>query len=543
MLCSIMQAIPYKDKAIRSWLSYTGKAFAILFFGLIFILLSGCTGVFAPSSKYQSDQAERVFSAGFETIQDKYIEALQPVDFALHGVENIDVIDPELNVTVANAVVHLTRGTAKVETFTTPQSGDAHGWGRFAARFIKTARKASPLLRKASAETIYKAVFNGALDTLDVPSRYAGLESAQDYRAKRDGFGGIGIRLNFHHADVEIIAIMPGTPAEKSLLRAGDIITHVDNTPVKGLANRQIIQMLRGKVGTDALILVKRKGRAPLRVNLTRAHIVSQTVHLKRVGHLAIIRITRFNHHTTRNLTRTLKRIGNHPHGIILDLRGNPGGLLDQAVSVSDLFLKSGNIVSTRGRHPESFQLFKSTDHEMAANIPMVVLINGQSASSSEIVATALQDHGRAVVIGTNSYGKGTVQNISRLPNGGEMILTWARFHTPSGYMLEQLGTMPNICTSFIEHKDIALSDPDGNRWIRAHIQKQITENIILLSAWRTHLRFDKKSETNLRQKCPKQTEKSGFDLKIAKYLLENKVLYAQVLGSSMPAIAHSKTH
>src|SRR5207249_8814882 len=179
---------------------------------------------------------------------------------------------------------------------------------------------------------------------------------------------------------------------------------------------------------------------------------VPETVTYRREGDVAYIRIYSFNLETSDSLRREISNaqteLGKKLRGYVLDLRGNPGGLLDQAVAVSDLFLNSGRIVSTHGRNPDSHQYFEATPGDAIDGLPMAVLINGNSASASEIVAAALQDNDRAVVIGSNSYGKGTVQELRRLPNDGELTLTWARFHAPSGYTLHHVGVLPSICTN-----------------------------------------------------------------------------------------------
>ncbi|MFT5540342.1 MAG: carboxyl-terminal processing protease, partial [Alphaproteobacteria bacterium] len=286
--------------------------------------------------------------------------------------------------------------------------------------------------------------------------------------------------------------------------------------------------------GTTVTLTISRKEQAtPLAVSLKRTLIVWPTVSLRREKGVAVITITGFNQHTARNLNRFLIKLNatktNRPKGIILDMRGNPGGLLDQAVAVADSFLGRGRIVSTRGRHPDSFQFFNATGRDLINRLPLAILINGQSASAAEIVAAALQDHGRAVVIGSNSYGKGTVQNITRLSNDGELILTWARFHAPSGYALENIGVMPNFCTLPTDSAKAISTDALG---IRA------TESAIILPAWRAHLGYDKKSARELRQRCPRRSEAPASDIDVAAQVLANPRLYAQALGASRPALA-----
>ncbi len=493
--------------------------------------LSACTGLGPRATReYTPDHAQRVFAKAYENVFDKYIEPLDSSDFALRGIKGLANIEDRLSVSRSGNIVHVALAGGEVARFAAPQGDDVDGWARLTTRVIDATRPRSEAMRKANAEDVYTTVLNGALADLDRHSRYAGLRSARDYRAQREGFGGVGIRLNFDHGLPEIISVLPDTPAESSDLKAGDIVLQVDGIPLDDLNRDDIIWRLRGEVGSQATLVVRRKSvPEPITVVLRRSLIVSQTVHLKYEGKVAVITLSGFNQRTARNLNRVLDRINKskpRPQGIVLDMRGNPGGLLDQAVAVADSFLGRGRIVSTRGRHPDSYQIFNASGRDIATRLPVVVLINGQSASAAEIVAAALQDQGRAVVVGSNSYGKGSVQNITRLPNDGELILTWSRFHAPSGYALENLGVMPNFCTAQLG------SSPHGA------LQRHALDNGIVLTAWRTHSGYDAESAKALRQRCPKTSEKPARDLELAAEVLGDAALYARAVGASVPAVA-----
>jgi carboxyl-terminal processing protease len=224
--------------------------------------------------------------------------------------------------------------------------------------------------------------------------------------------------------------------------------------------------------------------------------------------------------------------------GIILDFRSNPGGLLDQAVEVSDLFLTKGRIVSTNGRHPDSNQNFYADEDEKAQNLPMAVLINGNTASAAEIVAAALQDHGRAIVIGSNSYGKGTVQNVIALPNNSELSITWSRFYTPSGYALHNLGVLPTICTS---RENIGASGKENSEFIRR--LKKFHAGVVIskavFSQWRAKKLPGKESIEKLRAICPARKKTSDQDLNVAKQLLSDPMIYSRAMNLSFPAVAN----
>jgi carboxyl-terminal processing protease len=248
-----------------------------------------------------------------------------------------------------------------------------------------------------------------------------------------------------------------------------------------------------------------------------------------RDGNIAIFKVASFNQSTTQRLTEALadaqRQADGHLAGIVLDLRGNPGGLLDQAVSLSDLFIAKGPIIATVGRHPASHQYFAATGHSIAPSTPLVVLINGGSASASEIVAGALQDVGRAVVVGSSSYGKGTVQTVMRLPNDAELTLTWARLVTPSGYFLQQHGVVPTLCTS-------GLGDSDGALDAVLHH----TVDTGASDASRPRASLDDPSWSALRRSCPAQQTSPAVDLKLAERVLSDPARYRAALGAIRPA-------
>jgi carboxyl-terminal processing protease len=518
------------------------------------LVLGGCAAITATPSSFRPVRAERVFAAGYTNIQNKYIHRVNIADFAFEGVENLDDIDPNLRITRSGNILHLAHGILPAIDIAMPEGRDPHSWARFTIRAILAARAESPSLQAVKMEAIYKTVFSGALAALDRHSRYVGLRSARDYRAQREGFGGIGIRLDFDGEFPEIVAILPDTPAKRSPLRRGDTITHVDGKSLAGLNQHDIIWSLRGLEGSAVRVRAIHKHSAtPIAVTLKRALVFTRTVEYQRRGSMAVIRINSFNQRTARDLERIVVGLpwNDAPplKGIVLDLRNNPGGLLDQAVAVADAFLRKGAIVSTRGRHPESIQRFSATGRDLANGMPMVVLVNGRSASAAEIVAAALQDQRRAVVVGSNSYGKGTVQNITRLPNDGELILTWSRFHAPSGYALDALGILPNICT-FTLNESAAEAAPEtapesapisANPDLHTRVRAAIGQATNGLAMWRTLTDFDKSRRAELRKKCPNRSAKPEMDFKIAHEILEDRRLYARTLGMSAPRMAKKK--
>jgi len=398
------------------------------------------------------DAARDMYVSGYEKIEAVYIQEVALGDLAEAGLTQVASLDPSVAIARDAGAVVLTVDGKNRARFKTPADGDADGWGNLTADVLAAAQAASPQLKSKPNEDIYDAFFAGALAKLDGFSRYSTAAEAAENRATREGFGGIGIRVAVEDDVVRVISVMNYTPSQRVGLKADDIITHVDGKSVAGMEQDEVIDILRGPVDSHVEVtLVRNKGK-PFTVDITRAHIVPETVTYERKGNVAYMHIYGFNLDTADSLRKEMlharQDIGAGLQGYILDLRGNPGGLLDQSVAVSDLLINDGRIVSTHGRHPDSHQYFEAADGDIADGLPLVVLVNGDSASAAEIVAAALQDSGRAVVVGSNSYGKGTVQTVLRMPNDGELTLTWARFHAPSGYTLNHLGVIPSVCTT-----------------------------------------------------------------------------------------------
>ena len=301
-----------------------------------------------------------------------------------------------------------------------------------------------------------------------------------------------------------------------------------------GLTQNAAIGHLRGPVHSKAdLTIIRKDASAPLKIAVVRAHIILPTVTSKREGGILTIRLSGFNQGTSRSLGKILaaadRKDGKPLNGIVLDLRSNPGGLLDQAVAVADFFLNDGRIISTKGRHQRSNQIFNASWGERVTDIPIAVLVNGRSASASEIVAAALRDRGRAIVIGASSFGKGSVQTIIRLPNGGELTLTWAHMIAPAGFNLQSHGIIPAICTS---SPDNELAD------MMAAIRGDLPAAGTILNAALASRSAIRSNPDLARERCPPARAERTEDQEIAKYLLEHKSLYTRALRDGGAAIA-----
>ncbi|MEM6588751.1 MAG: S41 family peptidase [Pseudomonadota bacterium] len=310
------------------------------------------------------------------------------------------------------------------------------------------------------------AAINGMLTSLDPHSSYLSPDDAADMRVQTRGeFGGLGIEVTQEEGFVKVVTPMDGTPADEAGMEAGDFITHVDGESVLGLNLNEAVDLMRGPVGSEIVITVVREGETePFDVSIIRDTIKLTAVRARTERDAVVLRVSTFNDQTYRNLesglNEQIEEAGGRDaiSGIVLDLRNNPGGLLNQAIKVSDAFLDKGEIVSTRGRDPQDGERFNATDGDLAEGLPIVVLINGGSASASEIVAGALQDHRRAIVVGTKSFGKGSVQTVMPLRGDGAMRLTTARYYTPSGRSIQSLGVSPDI---FVEQPRPSTSEDE----------------------------------------------------------------------------------
>jgi carboxyl-terminal processing protease len=328
---------------------------------------------------------------------------------------------------------------------------------------------------------LVETAINGMLAGLDPHSSYMDGKSFRDMQIQTRGeFGGLGIEVTMEDGLVKVVAPIDETPAAKAGIMANDIITHLDDEAVQGLTLNQAVEKMRGPVNTKIKLRVMRKGaEKPLDIAITRDIIRVRSVRSRQEGDdVAYIRVTQFNEQTTEGVKKMIGDLSSQIpadklKGFVVDLRNNPGGLLDQAISVSDIFLDRGEIVSTRGRNVEETQRFNARVGDLTKGKPIIVLVNGGSASASEIVAGALQDHKRATVLGTRSFGKGSVQTIIPLGAGnGALRLTTARYYTPSGKSIQAKGITPDIeVLQDVPDEMKARADSKGESSLRGHLK------------------------------------------------------------------------
>ena len=335
-------------------------------------------------------------------------------------------------------------------------------------------------------QDLIESAIEGMLASLDPHSSYLPPESFEDMREQTKGeFGGLGIEVTMENGFVKVVAPIDDTPAARADMQPGDFITHIDGESVLGLTLSEAVEKMRGPVGSDITITVTREGEEePFDVTITRETITIRAVRARAEGNIGVLRLTTFNEQTYENLEQEIANLkeeigADKIQGWVLDLRNNPGGLLSQAIAVSDAFLDSGEIVSTRGRNLEEADRVNARPGDLTDGKPIVVLINEGSASASEIVAGALQDQRRAVILGAKSFGKGSVQTVMRLNENGAMKLTTARYFTPSGRSSQALGIEPDILveeravTELTEEEMQARSEAD----LRGSLVNELTKD------------------------------------------------------------------
>jgi carboxyl-terminal processing protease len=315
---------------------------------------------------------------------------------------------------------------------------------------IKGVRDRQPEPNSLSPGELVETALDAMLVSLDPHSVYLNPDELHETMVSTSGeFGGLGIEITDEDGAIKVVSPIEGTPAYRAGIKPGDVITHLDGVAIKGLTLMQSVMRMRGRPGTDIRLTIARAGHSPFDVTITRAIIKIESVRWRIEGDVGYLRVATFSKATGDGVAKAMRdirrRLGGRMKGLVVDLRNNPGGLLDQSVSLADAFLERGTVVSVRGRDAAASREYEATSGDLAEGRPMVVLINDGSASASEIVAVALQDQGRATVMGVRSFGKGTVQTIIPLPREGGLRMTTALYYSPSGRAIQARGVVPDI--------------------------------------------------------------------------------------------------
>lgn len=404
--------------------------------------------VAAPAS-FDAALAAKVFAAGLAFVVPRSLDPTTPPELTLWGLQGLSAIDPSLTPELRDGRLRLTMVDRVLFTAAPAPADDPAGWGRLAAAMAAAGWSASLPLRRAGTQGIIQSFFDEMFNHLDPYSRYVPPQAAAVDRDQLAGDAGVGITLVREGSAVVISDIVPGGPGEAAGLRIGDRVLSIDGRPARG-SLAALEQWLQGPPDSSVVIIVRGRDGVLRQCIPTRAPVPPETVFSGHDRDLLVIRVSAFYSNTAERLSQAIEAglLGRRPRALVLDLRADRGGLLRQAVTSVALLLEQGVVASTVGRDPEATHDWRVEGGDLTHGLPLVVLVDGRTASAAEIVAAALADQHRAVVVGSATLGKGLVQTLTQLPDGGELFVTWSRVLAPLGWPLQGLGVMPQVCTS-----------------------------------------------------------------------------------------------
>jgi carboxyl-terminal processing protease len=498
---------------------------------LVVFLLGNVQARAAPNANAPVLDAGRMVSVYTEALAFMAPRILEPIpipQLTLWGLQGLAALDPSVVVSVREGNLLLTRRGEPLPEIVLPTDDAAGTWASIAAQATSALYPRSPILRRAATQEVIQGFFDELFSHLDPYSRYVPPAEASEDRAERSGRAGVGITLERRGRVIVAAAVIRDSPAAIAGIQPGDVIISIDGQRAFNQDPMTISALLSGADGTPVTVTTRgRDGR--VRDNaMVRIMVPPETVFSDRSGDVLVLRITSFSRTTASHIALSVQDAMAETHpvsGIILDLRDNRGGLLHQAVTAADTFLPEGIIVTTSGRDPDADHIWRSVEGELAANVPMIVLVDGHTASAAEVLAAALADRGRAVVVGSSTVGKGLVQTIDPMPDGGELFVTWSRLLAPRGWPLQGLGVLPQVCTSV------------GSELLNRQMQS-LSEGVQPMAAALRLARASRapvapERELAVRAACP-AAEGRSLDLTIARRLLANPAAYAAALLPAM---------
>jgi carboxyl-terminal processing protease len=473
-----------------------------------------------------------VYSAALAFMEPRTLDPVPVPTLTIWGLRGLTALDPNLTAEQRDGTLILSGRSGALAVYPAPAGEAPDAWAGAAVRLSEAAVGMSVAVRQAGTQGIIQSFFDELFNHLDPYSRYVPPLAAAEERAGRNGTAGLGISLMQHDGSVLVRAAVSDGPAAMAGIRPGDSVVAVDGVPVRGKDAGTVGGLIAGPEGTT-LRLSWRSSEGRLHsAEMERAMVPPETVFAERVGDLLLLRITGFDHSTAEHLAEALQvgmAAATPPAGIILDLRGNRGGLLREAVESADTLLPPGVVAYTAGREPDSNRVWRSGAGELARGVPVVVVVDGRTASAAEILAAALADRGRAVVVGSTTLGKGLVQTIDPLPDSGELFVTWSRVLAPLGWPLQGLGVLPQVCTSQGE----------------AALKRELTALAEGLQPMRRAVDAERAARPPLsptrilaiRSACP-AAEGREADLATARALIDNPAAYAAALLPPLPQSA-----
>ncbi|HEX5326299.1 MAG TPA: S41 family peptidase [Acetobacteraceae bacterium] len=466
----------------------------------------------------------RIYAAGLNFIAPRALDAVSIPQLAIWGLRGLTALDADLIASETGG--RLVLGTAQrvIYAATPPAQPTAEAWAAAATAMAQAAWQTSAAVRRAGTQGIVQSFFDELFNHLDPYSRYVRPGLAAEEEAERQGSAGAGLTLVRGHRAVVVATVVPDGPAASAGIRAGDRIIAVDGQSVAAQQPATVAARIAGPDGSRVRITWRGRDGRRRQADLERAVVPPQTVFADRVADMVVLRLTGFSRSTAIGFAEPVaKALESHrpPDGIVIDLRGNRGGLLTEAVTVADELLPAGIVAIEQGRDPAANRIWTSASGELAKDVPVVVLVDGRTGSASEILAAALSDRGRAVVVGSSTLGKGLVQTFTTLPDGGELFVTWSRVLAPRGWPIQGLGVLPQVCTSLgedaLERQLQALAD--GVQPMAAAIARARAARPTVPAA----------EMVAIRSACP-ASEGHDVDLDVAHFLIDNPAAYAAAL-------------
>lgn len=499
---------------------------------LLFLLIVPARAQPGGGAAFDAGLVANVYAVALNFMEPRILQPVPVPTLTVWGLRGLTALDPDLLAIQRDHTLLLTEGERVLAEEAEPSGSAPADWAAAAVRLSQAAVAVSPAVRRAGTQGIIQSFFDELFNHLDPYSRYVAPLAAVTDRAGRNGTAGVGVRVNEQHGEIVVDSVVAGGPAARAGLVPGDIVLRVDGVRMRGKDAGTVADILAGPVGTSLRVTWRSRDGHVHAATMQRAMVPPETVFSERAGDLLLIRITSFDESTAAHLAAVLQdamAAGPTPSGIILDLRGNRGGLLRQAVDAADTLLPAGVVAYTAGRDPDADHVWESQRGELAEGVPVVLAIDGRTASAAEILAAALTDRGRAVAVGSVTLGKGLVQTIVPLPDGGELFVTWSRVLAPRGWPIQGLGVLPQVCTSLgesaLQHQLTALAE--GQQPMQASIDAERSARAPL----------SPERILAIRSACPAAVGRD-VDLTTARALIENPAAYAAALLPPMQAAA-----
>lgn len=506
---------------------------------LLLLLPRAAAAPFVPGQALDQQMVTSVTASAFAFVAPRTLEPIPMSQLALWGLRGLTTLDANLATEAGGNAITLTRDQHILLAIPQPGPDDAGAWGTLFGQFVRMAWDTSESVRRAGTEGVIRSCLNEMLNHLDPYSRYTPPEEAERDRLRRAGRAGVGLEVTHGGGGFAVASVVADSPAAQGGIRPGERILAIDGQTAQGADLALLKTLLAGPVGSQVVLSLRDTAGRLREAALTRALVPPETVTTEREGPLLVLRVSGFASDTGARFAHEIAHglAGPHPpKGLVVDLRGNRGGLLRQAMAAADALIASGTLATTSGRDPAANQEFRASGTDLAHALPVVVLVDGRTASAAEILAAALADRGRAVVVGSSTFGKGLVQTIATLPDGGELLITWSRVLAPLGWPIQGLGVLPQICTSTGEESVARQQDElAAAHSVMAHALEQQR---------RARAPVPPAMALEIRNAC-QAAEESGLDLATAGWLVDHPQAYTNALippqlagGAAMAATA-----